>query len=77
MKDKLWEHMHNEHDLLLLESEIADIKEICKSEIKWEDLKEAFYNECVTEDPPWIKNTTRGPLFVFNWFKNEINEYLK
>jgi uncharacterized Zn ribbon protein len=31
--DKLWEHMHDEHDLLLLESELADIREICNKEL--------------------------------------------
>jgi len=75
--DELWEHMNQEHDLLLLDSQLCDIRHICKSRIDWDKLKEAFHNECTTESPGLRsgKKINQSPDMVFNWFKNEINEY--
>ena len=47
--------------------------------IDWERLKESFFKECTTETPrkKELKKVSMSPISLFEWFKNEINEYLK
>lgn len=54
------------------------IKEL-KKEIDFNQLREAFFNECTTsiQKSNELKQVCMAPHDLFNWFKNEINEYLK
>ena len=56
----------------------AEIDKLEK-EIDWNHLKDAFYKECTTDTTSLgsIRKIEHSPSFVFNWFKNEILEYLK
>ena len=49
MKDELWEHMNNEHNLLLLDSELADIRDIKDSENKGLKIQMRALQDAVNE----------------------------
>lgn len=72
---QLFKHMAENHDLILLETELGDIMNVVsgmKPATDWDALRDKFFKEH-TELKDGVPKICTMPMDIFNFFKNEIN----